>query len=101
MDQRNCVKFCLKNERMSRTQVQLFYNRFKEGREDFNEVACVGRSSTSKTDESIEGVKKMILNNRRITIRKVADNVGISFVSCQVMKIFPKQRPMEIAQDDA
>ena len=27
----------------------------------------------------------MILNNRRITIREVADNVGISFGSCQAI----------------
>ena len=40
---------------MSRTQVQLWYNRFKEGREDVNDI---------------EAVKKMISNNRRITIRE-------------------------------
>ena len=28
---------------------------------------------------------KMILDNRRITIRKVADHVGISFGSCQAI----------------
>ena len=53
MDQRNCIEICVRNEIkcamtfqmltvvfgvsiMSRTQVQLWYNRFKEGREDFN-----------------------------------------------------------------
>ena len=34
------------------------------------------------TDENIEGVKKMILDNHRITVREVADDVGISFGSC-------------------
>ena len=62
---------------MSRTQVQLWYNRFKEG-QDFNDDARVGRPSTS-TDENIEAVKQMILDNRRITISEVADDVGISF----------------------
>ena len=52
---------------ISRTQVQLWYNRFTKGREDVN-----GSPSTSTTDENIEAVKKMILDNRRITIRVVA-----------------------------
>ena len=68
---------------MSRTQVQLWYNRFKEGREDVNNDARPGRPSTSTTDENIEAVKKMILNNCRITIREVADDVAMSFGSCQ------------------
>ena len=62
---------------MSRTQVQLWYNRFKEG-QDVNDDARVGRPSTS-TDENIEAVKQMILDNCRITISEVADDVGISF----------------------
>ena len=62
---------------MSRTQVQLWYNQFKEGRVDVNDV-CHGRPSTAATDENIKAVKKMILDNHRITIRKIADDVGIS-----------------------
>ena len=68
---------------MSRTQAQLWYNRFKEDWEDVNDNARPGRPSTSTTDENIKAVKKMILNNRRITIREVADDIGISFGSCQ------------------
>ena len=45
---------------MSRTQVQLWYNWFKEGRECVNDDARPGRLSTSTTDENIEKVKKMI-----------------------------------------
>ena len=65
---------------MSRTLVQLWYNRFKEGREDVNDDPRPGRPNTSTTDENIEGVKKMILYNRRMTIRELADDVGISFM---------------------
>ena len=94
---------------MSRTQVQLWYNRFKEGREDVNDDARPGRPSTSTTDENIEAVKKMILDNRRITIREVADDAGISFGCFRhertSAKIVPKlqnfeqkQRRMDIAQ---
>ena len=68
---------------MNRTQVQLRYNRFKEGREDIHDDARPGRPSTSTIDENLEAVKKMILDNRRITIRYVADDVDTSFGSWQ------------------
>ena len=61
----------------------------------------------ARTDENIEPEKKMILDNRRITIREIADAVGISFGSCQgiftnVLRIKrtavkQKQRRMDIA----
>ena len=41
---------------MSRTQVQLWYNGFKEGREDVNNVSYPVRPSLSTTDENIEAV---------------------------------------------
>ena len=66
MIQRNCIKFCVNIETkwertfemltvafgefiMSRMQVQLWYNRFKEGREDVNDDARPGRPSTPTT----------------------------------------------------
>ena len=51
---------------MSITQVQLWYNRSKESREDVNDDDRPGRPSISTTDENIKAVKKMILDNRRI-----------------------------------
>ena len=70
---------------MSRIQFQLWYNRFKEGRDDINDDARPGLPSTSTTDENIEAVKKMILDNSRITIRDVVDYAGISFGLCQAI----------------
>ena len=81
MDQRNSIKFCVKYDikcagtsemltvafggsTMSRTQVQLWYNRFKEGREHVNDDARPGRPSMSTTDKSMEVVKTMIFVNR-------------------------------------
>ena len=62
---------------MSRTQVQLRYKRFKEGREDVNDNSIPGRPRTSTIDKNIEAVKKLILDIHRITIKEVADDVGI------------------------
>ena len=61
------------------TQVQLWYNRFKKARESVNDDARHGRPSMSTT----EAVKKMILDNRRITVTVVANDVGILFGSGQ------------------
>ena len=44
-----------------------------------------GRPSTSTTDENIEGMEKMILNNHPNTIIEVADDVGILFGLCQAI----------------
>lgn len=97
MKQRICIKFCFKNGikystvlemsnivfgefSMNKTSVYK-YKRFQEGREDVEDDE---RPSTSTIDDNIEKIKKMIIDNRRITIREIAD-VGISFGSCQAI----------------
>ena len=96
MDQRICIKFCVKNEikcnkvcemltkvygesAMSKTRVYEWYKRFQDGCEDFEDDE---RPRTSTTNENVEKVKEMVMNDRRITIREVADDVGISIGSC-------------------
>ena len=59
-----CLIFAFGESTLSRTQVQLWYNRFKKRREDVNDDARPGRPSTSTTDVNIAAVKKMILDNR-------------------------------------
>ena len=70
---------------MSIIQVQLLYNRFKKPRKNDNDNACPVHPRTSKADENIEAVKKMILYNRRIIIRELANDVDISFDLCQAI----------------
>ncbi|UYV76190.1 hypothetical protein LAZ67_13002977 [Cordylochernes scorpioides] len=99
MDQRTCIKFCMKNEikcadafrmltvaygeaTLDRSNVYRWYNMFSEGREDVNDEERAGRPSTSTTDEKIIEVEKIILANRRITVREVAEDLNISIGSC-------------------
>ena len=67
---------------MSKTRVYEWYKRFQEGREEVEDDERPGRPSTSTTDENVEKVKEMIMNDRRITIREVANEVGISTSLC-------------------
>jgi hypothetical protein len=62
--------------------VSEWYKRFQDGREDVEDDKCSGRPSTSIIDENMKKVEKMVMNDRRITIREVADEVGISIGSC-------------------
>jgi hypothetical protein len=101
-EQRVCVKFCFKlgktatetwkvlqqafgDECMSRTQCFEWYNRFKTGRTSIDEDPRSGRSSTSTDDVHIDAVCHLILQNCRLTVREIAEDVGISFGSCQAI----------------
>ena len=55
---------------------------FFEGREYVNDEERAGRPSTSTTDENIDEVKKIVLINRRIIVREVAEDLNISIGSC-------------------
>ena len=103
-DQRVCLKFCVKNaikcseafkmlqkafggDTMSKPRVYEWYKRFQEGREDIEDDARSGRPSTSISDENVEKVKEIVLANRRITIREVAEETGISYGSCEAIVV--------------
>ena len=68
---------------LDRSNVYRWYKMFSEGREDVNDEERAGRPRTSTTDENIDEVKKMVLVNRRITVREVAEDLNISIGSCQ------------------
>jgi len=85
-----CVKICFKLEKtatetwkmlqqafgdecMSRTQCFEWYSRFKIGRTSIDEDPRSGRPSTSTDDVHIDAVRDLILQNRRLTIREIAE----------------------------
>lgn len=67
---------------MSKRNVYQWYKLFTEDREDVNDDDRSGRRSTSTTDENVEGEKNIVMENARMTIREVAEDVDISVNSC-------------------
>jgi hypothetical protein len=61
---------------VNQKNVYKLYKLFIEGQEDVNDEALPGCRSTSKTDENIEAVEKIILENRRIIVREVSEDVN-------------------------
>jgi len=101
-EQHVCVKFCFKlgktatetwkmlqqafgDECMSRTQCFEWYSNFKTGRTLIDEDPRSGRPSMSTDDVHIDAVRHLILQNCRLTIREIAEDVGISFGSCSAI----------------
>ncbi|KAJ8961923.1 hypothetical protein NQ318_021542 [Aromia moschata] len=60
------------NECLSRTQVYEWFKRFKEGRETMEDDSHPGRPSTSKGDENIGKIGKLIREDCRLSIRGLA-----------------------------
>ncbi|XP_033232109.1 histone-lysine N-methyltransferase SETMAR-like [Belonocnema kinseyi] len=60
-----------------------WHERFTNGRESINDDDRSGRPSTSKTDENVDKVQKMLAENRKLTIRELADDLNIAYGSVQ------------------
>ena len=102
MEQRYCIKFCQKlgdtqtetihkiqlafgDEAMSATQIKEWFNRFKNGRTSVESDQRSGRPSTSRNPHVIEKVSNLIMSDRRLTIREIEEEVGISYGSVQAI----------------
>lgn len=111
IDQRICIQFCIANEIsctltfkmlqkaygdqcLSRTRTFEWYKMFKEGREVVEDESRSGRPSTSTDEHHADKVKEiMVMNNlrgRRVTVKEIADDVGISLSSAH--RILKKRR---------
>lgn len=95
LEQRFCIKFCQKlgdsqvetirklqqafgENAMSATAIKDWYNLFKEGRDSATSDTRSGRPSTSRNEKTINQVETLVLADRRITIRELAEEVDIS-----------------------
>ena len=64
-----------KEQALSRATVFLWHKRFKEERED--DPRC-GRPSTSRNEDNVELVKKMMRGDSRLTVRLISDKRGLN-----------------------
>ena len=63
---------------MSQKNVYKWYKDFEEGRERFDDLERPGRPSTSTDEQHVNQIKKLLHKNRRLTIKDLADTIGIS-----------------------
>jgi len=101
-EQRICIKVCFEigktatetyqvlqqaysEAAMGLTQVFDWFRRFKEGRTSVESDPRSGRTSTSRNEEMFAKVKTIVRNNRRLTVREVAGDCGISVGSCDAI----------------
>ncbi|KOC60647.1 Putative uncharacterized protein FLJ37770 [Habropoda laboriosa] len=94
---------------LSKTQAYEWYKAFKEGREEVQDLPRSGRPST--TDENIEKIKKMVIENRRLSVRELAHEVEMSHMSVHniltevlrirrvAVRLLPKEHRKVIAED--
>ena len=105
IEQQVCLKFCVSNgitateslkmlqkcfgeSTLSRTQVFEWHKAFSEGREVVESLPHLSRLSTPVNDDNIEKVKKIVLENRRVGIREVAESLKISYESTQNIVVY-------------
>ena len=95
--QRYCIKFCQKqgnnqtetiqdsasfgDEALNQTQIKEWFNRFKNGRMSVESEARSGRQFTSRNEEVIGKVCQILMEDRRLTLRKIVEEVAISIGS--------------------
>ena len=63
---------------MSRKCVYEWFKLFREGKETTEDEARSGRPSTSRTQEIIEDVRQMLVQDRRLTLGLIAKELTIS-----------------------
>ena len=63
---------------MSRTRLFESHRKFKEGREEVENDHRSGRPSTSRTDENVERVRQKERSDCRLTVRMMADELGMN-----------------------
>lgn len=62
---------------MSKVRIYKWIKRFLDSCENVEDDECPGRLSTLTADDYVEKVKKTIMDNLRIIIRDIVDDVGI------------------------
>jgi len=95
LEQRYCIKFCQKlgdsqvetirkiqrvfgDDAMGITQIKEWCNRFKDGCTSVESDARSRRPSISQNDELIDQVRTLVTQDRRVTVRELAEVLGIS-----------------------
>ncbi|KAJ4426506.1 hypothetical protein ANN_27320, partial [Periplaneta americana] len=95
IEQRYCIKFCQKlgdsqsqtirkiqqvfgEDAMGVTQIKEWFNRFKDGRTSAESEQRCGRPQTARSAAVVERVRNLVMADHRLTVREIAEEVGVS-----------------------
>ncbi|GBO17924.1 hypothetical protein AVEN_43248-1 [Araneus ventricosus] len=95
MEQRVNIKFCFKLRRtvtethemlvkvdaVSKKCVFEWFKRFRDGKKDVKDEPRSGRPPTSTTPDNIERVRRMLVDDRRLSLRMITEELKISLDS--------------------
>ena len=62
---------------MKKTAVYKWVKHFSEGTESVTDEERSGRPATSRTEENITKIRPIVRENRRLTVRSIAEQVNI------------------------
>lgn len=99
-EQRVCIKFCANlgksatetlemiqqgfgDQSLSRAQVFQWHARFKTGRTSVDDDERTGRPTSCTTPETVALIQELIRQDRRLTIRDIAEEVKVGYGTCQ------------------
>ncbi|XP_028047733.1 protein GVQW3-like [Monomorium pharaonis] len=71
------------NSALSKTRAYEWYSAFKKGLKKVEDAPRSGRPSTSTTDDNVEKVKEIVLENRHASLRERAGELNIAYGSAQ------------------
>jgi len=72
------VRAVYADEALMRSDIFRWYGRFHEGREDIQDDPRSGRPPESRADGNIENARQLLLQNRHLSLRIIADELDIS-----------------------
>jgi len=123
-EQRFAIRFCFKlrhsvpetfqelqqaygDSVLSRAQVFGWFKAYLEGRNSIENEPRSGRPSTSKNDENITRVRNLVRSDRRLTVRMIGEQLGLSRTTVhqiltndlEMKKICTKMVPKILLQD--
>ncbi|XP_067942994.1 protein GVQW3-like [Watersipora subatra] len=101
-EQRVCVKFCVKlgksgaetlqmlrtaygDSALKKTACYEWHKKIREGRTSTKDDDRMGRPATSRTTTATDLVRQQVMGNRRLTIREISAESGLSYGTCHLI----------------
>jgi len=92
---------------MKKTAVYKWVKRFSEERESVTDEGRSGRPATSRTEENIVTIRQIVRENRRLTVRNIAEQVNIDRETVRkiltgdldMRKVCTKMVPKELTEE--